>query len=1387
MGGENLMATREHFKHLPPAVLEVFRAYHQRKGRVFILSQTLWLALIYAALVLAATHLDRWLRFESGARVTGWWVTHAVVAALLAGSAWLAWRRSRPTTALAYEIEAGLEKPQEHLVAAYELLAPTGSTYPEDSVMKTILADGAEKMARAINQPPRPRDRWRPIALGALTAMAIVYGVLLAIPAYEFPLMLARFYRPLTVLPHPSFTKIAIGTFPNPIGQGNDITIPVRLSGRLAKEAFIELTAATEPRIPKREKLLRVGPDTFLHTVYNARADFAFRIRAGDGETDERRVRVVEQPRVECLTVTVDAPAYAQMKPAVYENPTEVRALEGSRVTSRITCGQELQLAQVIVTGEDGVESRLPVSLAGGTGLWTVEDLKQNLFFRLALKNREGFENLDQDQRQLLSLKDKPPEVVIEGGQDVVTMFPTEERVFEVSATDDLGLQELTSSFAVNPDPDAPQEPRRAPVKTFTPPVREARAEASVRLEELNVEPGDIVEMRLEGMDTHRSFGRSGKVVIQVISFDPGLEEQQRIQALRVLSLALVELSLPGASGPAPGRLGMDAAALQRVRALGEKLGVEVLPLEGAPVPLLERFIAEQDLTPFHGYKDDLRAALTLASLALLGDALGTRRAQRLGLLGTELLPAAVQFRFHRNLLRALGAFRAELDRLGPDKEGAFASADKRVGQLRISLEKWMGHLAEISRDSRAPDSAFAVFESEVEAINTTAFSLRANKPDSAQALRAALNRLIAHSQALLGPLAERLERFRAQTRETVQSDMRVFVDSLPEQPEGRASQREVVKLLRRTLESDPASAPESRIGVFLLNRLLMADGALEPADLAACRAWLTDEPPSVRHAEVLYRERSLQALLSGIRENKAMSEWNRDYDRDQFLLEHRRVLQRLAPEVTDEAAAFARRVAQSAAFKERLKAILPPASLAVPAAVARFLEAQAKLRAELEATAQRLAVKAEVSSVEERNRILTAYDQAERRGSALLETLRLYLTVEGLSGGSASPAWTLGWTRALVRLEERLDHFRMSCGDAVGVMRAFAGKEFDIKERETFPLRLTFVIGTAKGLDQACVELAPVAAGREVGPEFFVAEARRLPLAGLVETMAQQAAGLAAAAALAEGEARRAVGDVLKANPELQNDLVVDHLRPGVQALRKQISTMSAEAKPGKAASAERWQRLADTLLATRQQTAALLASLQKLDVEQAREVMAPLQRIAERLRGLPAEPKQIEGQMALFAFTLTEAERQVEQFQRTLIRETPSLATPVARKAATLEENARLAARPQFEGNILGWKTVSAERLFAYQQKADADGLRRAAFDWQAATGLSLSPVMLRGVKSILTGKGGKDVKERRHWLVQEFEASLRLALPPRHKTETKSYFDNLKGKFREYEHTR
>lgn len=1380
------MSTREPFEHLPPAVWAIFRSYHRRKGWLFLQSRAQWLAVVYAVLVLAGTHLDRWLRFESGGRLAGWGVAHAMMATLLAWTAFQSWRRSRPTTALAYEIESWLEKPQEHLVAAYELLTPASAALQDSPAMRRILTASAEQLARAVEEHPRPRDRWRPAALGTLGALAVLYGVLLAIPVYEFPLMLARFYRPLAALPHPSFTKIAIGAYPNPVGLGNDVTIPVRISGRLAKEAFLWLAPTAGARAPKPEKMLRVGPDTFLYTRYNARADFAFHVRAGDGETEEQRVRVVEQPRVERLTVTVDAPAYAELGPEVYENPLEVRALEGAHVTTRFACAQELRQAQAVVTGEDGAESRVPTPMSGGTGTWEVAELKQNLFFRIQLQNREGFENLDQDQRQLLCVKDKPPEIVIEGGQDVVSMFPTEERVFESSATDDLGLRDLTLSFFVNPDPDVPQEPRRVPVKTFTPPVKETRASVPVRLEELNVEPGDVVEMRLEGMDTHRSFGRSGRILIQVVSFDPGLEEQQRIQALRVLSSAFGELALTGPNAAAPGRLGLNDAALQRVQALGEKLGVEPLPLAGDSVPLLERLITEQDLTPFHGYKEDLRTALTLSALALLSDAHAARRPKLLGLLGTDLLPAEVQFRFHRNLLRALGAFRAELDRLAPDASDSASGAAKRADQLRVSLEKWMGYLADISRESRARDVAFAVFEGDVEAVNTAAYNLRAEKPESVMALREALNRLIARSRSTLEPLAGRLAGLRAQALDTVRSEMSDFVGSLPRQSGGRDRQRQVVQLLGRALDHDPASPPESKIGIFLLGRLLVEAGPPDAAGLTACKAWLTDASPFVRYTEALYLERNLQTLLGGIRANKAIGAWNRDYDTEQFLVEHRWFLKRIAPDAADESAAFTRRTAERDAFRKQVGAHLPPAAQAVPAAAARFLAAQATLRAELEAVAQQIATQASGSTVKERGRILAAYDEADRRGGFLLETVRLYLGVEGLAGESVPTAWTLGWTRALVCLEERLDHFREISRETIGLMRAFDGRDFDAKERDIFPSRLSLVVGAAKALEQACAELRPAAGGQGIGETFYATEARRLPIAGVVEQLERQASALAAASAMPTGEVRRIVGDILKANPELQNGLIVDHLRPGVDALRKQLSAMGAELKAGRAP-AERPPRLAEMLQAARRQIGDLVADLQKLESDQTRDYAVPLQRIAERLRVLPVDPKQMEGQLALFAFTLTEAERQVEQLQRALTREAPPPASLMMRKSATLEDNALSAARRQFEGDIQGWKTVSAERLFDFVQKADAAGLRRAAFEWQVAAELSLSPVMLHAVKTILTGRGGKDVKERRHWLVQEFEASLRLPLPQRHKTQTKTYYDNLKGKFREYEHTR
>jgi hypothetical protein len=52
---------------------------------------------------------------------------------------------------------------------------------------------------------------------------------------------------------------------------------------------------------------------------------------------------------------------------------------------------------------------------------------------------------------------------------------------------------------------------------------------------------------------------------------------------------------------------------------------------------------------------------------------------------------------------------------------------------------------------------------------------------------------------------------------------------------------------------------------------------------------------------------------------------------------------------------------------------------------------------------------------------------------------------------------------------------------------------------------------------------------------------------------------------------------------------------------------------------------------------------------------------------------------------------------------------------------------------------------------------------------------------------GSGGREVRERKLWLVKELEESRRLPLPRRHRTRMREYFERLESAFKEHEHTR
>ncbi len=1366
------------FAHLPPTLRALFQRYHDGTRRLKARLGLAAVVVAYGGLVLIATHLDRLLRFAPGGRLLSCVAVHALLALIGVALAARWWWRRHPSAALAYELEQRLEHDGEHLVSAFSLLDDQGDEAVGSPVMKARLERQAEEWARAVPEHPAPRDRRQPLLAACLALLAVVGALLLAIPAYQFGLMLRRFYQPLANLPHASFTRIRINDYPNPVGSGADATLAVTLGGWIPGSAQLELRPGRNGPLPMQ----RIGREAFLHTLHDLRESLEFRIRAGDAQTDWQPLRVVEQPSVEALTVTIQPPAYSLLESVTLERPDEVRALEGSRLELQFVCRQPLAMASLETVDDDGLETLLPLIFEAGTARWTIDKLDRSLRLRILLRNLEGFDNLDRDPWRLLCVKDRPPEIQFEGGMDVVQMFPTEERAFPVKAEDDLGLLSLGMGFVVNPNPDEPQEPRRLPLETFAPPVRTAGLEAMVSLAALRVEPGDVVEFFVEGADSGGNHGLSQRLLIQVVSFDPGLEEQRRIDFLRLLAATV--RALLEAPAAAPGRIALPPEQSARLVEQAAALGVpfpELADCEAAV--LLRRIAAEQDMTPFHVHAGDLRESLALIGLAVCGGLAPEARPARLAWLAASWFPAQVQYRFHRNLLRALGAFADEAGRLAGAASPA-AGADQRLSQLRQSVESWATLLARFSRESDWEAASFANFEAALTAVNTAAYHLDAGQPQTARALGDALRKIMRRSEALLPELAERLAARRAEAHRHLGGELFAFLAGQG-QDAGLDLRRQLAGFWHASLLQDAALAPEERLAsAIILDRL-----AADPPAAAAPPATDGQATTFLAAAARLHRQRRLAAHLANLEANPALGEWNRKYDLEHFQREHQRHLDDRWP-LPAAADPLALRQATLPAFRAAWKdwTANVPADQQVLASARAFVHAQRRLQAILEELDQLVAAFVPEDTLARRRELLLAYDGLLRRAETLLDSLRMGLTCD-LHEPPPSLEWQIGWGRVLVRLQERLEHLRESSRESVAIWRAFDNRPLDAKERDLLQARLQLVVGAARGIQRLAETLQPALdGGAPIDETFFAAETRALPVAAELERQQREVALLRTALESPEA-GRTAAAALLQAHPALQRALLAELLAPQV------------------ADQAEQFARLAERLdAAARDRDAAIWTDLQEAS-ERARLAIgewqtalgtaieataaghaATLAQLAERLAALPRQAEQLAASSALVAFTLADLQPRLRRLASDFARERRGTTLLVAPRTADVELLARLAARAAFLDTASQWERAAARRLLENLcAPAPAAISAAAAFEWHAALALRLAPPMLQASRVRLVGGSGDAARQRRHWLVDEFEESLRLPLPRRHRRPTEQYYERLKGAFREYEHTR
>ena len=356
------------------------------------------------------------------------------------------------------------------------------------------LVHAAVESARVVNDGRRVDQQQLYRSGGVLAAVAVAMIALLLLLPAGMRHGLSALLRPVAGAAEVNPYSIDVTPGDMVIARGSDQLVTAVLGGFGSTEATL-FTRETEGEAFQRLTMLPgTAEGSFELLLLNLAEGTDYFVEAQGTRSRMFLIDVADLPYVDRMRQELRFPAFTGLPDRVVEDGGDVAALTGTVVA--------LEIHPTIPTtrGRLVVDGREPVDLEPGaegtlTGQFTVA---ADGFYRIKLAAPDGRLVEGSPPYTIDALEDQPPEVrVTKPGRDG-NASPLEEVYFEAEALDDYGVGRLSLLYSVNGG--APQAVRL--FDRSTPPLAEASAGHTLYLEDLDLEPGDLVTYWATARDT---------------------------------------------------------------------------------------------------------------------------------------------------------------------------------------------------------------------------------------------------------------------------------------------------------------------------------------------------------------------------------------------------------------------------------------------------------------------------------------------------------------------------------------------------------------------------------------------------------------------------------------------------------------------------------------------------------------------------------------------------------------------------------------------------------------------------------------------------------------------------------------------------------------------
>lgn len=308
-----------------------------------------------------------------------------------------------------------------------------------------------------------------------------------------------RIMHPAQDIPPYSPLHFVLSPSPAQLFYDGEIVISSEITGGRLEDEVRFLIRNPQTRAVDELPAFQESASRFTRKLDKLTSDVDVAFAVGRARSTWLPVRVIMQPKVQDVVITVEPPAYSGLKKREFAlGSQELSALGGSRITATLKSNRPLSGGRMemrpAITSQPGEEVAASIGPShAATFTWTVR-MSAQLSFVLRDLGVGTSEPLKVQQRLLV---DERPTALLRQPSGDVYATPDAELPFEADATDDYGLRRVTM---VRKLVGFKERSAEEPIT-----IGERRHEfgAKLKMAPWRVVPGQVIEMSLEAADTN--------------------------------------------------------------------------------------------------------------------------------------------------------------------------------------------------------------------------------------------------------------------------------------------------------------------------------------------------------------------------------------------------------------------------------------------------------------------------------------------------------------------------------------------------------------------------------------------------------------------------------------------------------------------------------------------------------------------------------------------------------------------------------------------------------------------------------------------------------------------------------------------------------------------